>query len=48
MALNTQTLAQIPQWHTEAIRLTRMLLDYRLPDGIASRRVLKQLQQYSV
>ena len=48
MALNTQTLAQTSQWHTEAIRLTRMLLDYRLPDGIASRRVLKQLQQYSV
>ena len=47
-ALNNRSLAEQPEWHTEAIRLTRMLLDFRLPEGILSRRVLKQLQQYTV
>lgn len=46
-ALNNRSLAEQPEWHTEAIRLTRMLLDFRLPEGILSRRVLKQLLQYT-
>lgn len=46
LALTNQTLANTPECHAEAIRLTRMLLDFRLPEGILSRRVLKQLQQY--
>ncbi|PIT48625.1 MULTISPECIES: DNA repair protein RecO [Snodgrassella] len=46
-ALTSQTLAAQPQWHSEAIRLTRMLLDFRLPEGIISRKILKQLQQYT-
>ena len=30
----------------QALRLTRMLLDFRLPDGITSRQVLQQMQQF--
>ena len=30
----------------QALKITRMLLDFRLPDGIQSRRVLQQLQQF--
>lgn len=44
-ALSNQSLASQPEWHQEALRLTRMLLDFRLPDGILSRQILKQLQQ---
>lgn len=43
-ALVQQTL-QHPQEQNEALRLTRMLLDFRLPEGIHSRNILKQLQQ---
>ncbi|PIT24666.1 DNA repair protein RecO [Snodgrassella alvi] len=46
-ALTTQSLTEQPEWHTEAIRLTRLLLDFRLPEDILSRRILKQLQQYT-
>ena len=28
----------------QAVRLTRLLIDFRLPEGVASRRVLQQLQ----
>lgn len=30
----------------EALKLTRMLLDFRLPEGIKSRQVLQQIQQF--
>lgn len=43
-ALAQQHLSQ-PQEQNEALRLTRMLLDFRLPQGIHSRRILQQLQQ---
>lgn len=47
LALNSKTLSDTPEWQAEAIRLTRMMLDFRLPEGILSRRVLRQLQQLS-
>lgn len=42
----TQNKLQQSHEQTEALRLTRMLLDFRLPEGIHSRRVLQQLQQF--
>ncbi|MDF7675757.1 DNA repair protein RecO [Neisseriaceae bacterium ESL0693] len=37
---------QTQEEHNEALRLTRMLLDFRLPEGIHSRRILQQLQNF--
>lgn len=48
LALHAHALADNNRIQQEALHLTRFLLDFRLPEGIRSRRILQQLQQLSL
>ncbi|WP_037587136.1 DNA repair protein RecO [Stenoxybacter acetivorans] len=46
LSLSKKTLHLNTRARQETLRLTRLLLDFRLPEGIHSRRVLQQLRQF--